>query len=116
MLELFVAEQVDLRILTLPEEFDPCEFLQERGAEAFQKLLAEETVDALAHAVRTATKGIDVARDVHAASQALERLVGVVAKAPRPSASTGASTLREQKILDQLAAMFGVDGAEVAAT
>ena len=47
VLELFVAQQVDLRILTLPEEFDPCEFLQERGGEAFQKLLDDETVDAL---------------------------------------------------------------------
>ena len=31
ILELFVAAQIDLRILTLPEEFDPCEFLLERG-------------------------------------------------------------------------------------
>ena len=113
VLELFVAQQVDLRILTLPEEFDPCEFLQERGGEAFQKLLDDETVDALSHAVRTATRGIDLAHDVHAASQALERLVGVVAKAPRLGDSTGANRLREQKILEQLAARFGVAEAEV---
>ena len=114
VLELFVAQQVDLRILTLPEEFDPCEFLQERGAEAFQRLLEDETVDALAHAVRTATQGIDIVRDVHAASQALERLVGVVAKAPRLHRdTTGADRLREQKILEQLAALFRVDEAEV---
>ena len=35
ILELFVAAQIDLRILTLPEELDPCEFLLERGAETF---------------------------------------------------------------------------------
>ncbi len=39
ILELFVAAQIDLRILTLPEEFDPCEFLLERGAEPFRELL-----------------------------------------------------------------------------
>ena len=35
VLELFVAQQVDLRILTLPEELDPCEFLHERGGGVF---------------------------------------------------------------------------------
>ena len=33
VLELFVAEQVDLRILTLPEGLDPCDFLQKYGAD-----------------------------------------------------------------------------------
>ncbi len=32
ILELFVAEQMDLRILTLPDELDPCDFLLQRGA------------------------------------------------------------------------------------
>ncbi len=31
VLELFVAQQVDLRILTLPDELDPCEFLLAAG-------------------------------------------------------------------------------------
>ena len=31
VLELFVAQQVDLRILTLPDDLDPCDFLQQRG-------------------------------------------------------------------------------------
>ena len=41
VLELFVAQQVDLRILTLPDELDPCEFLQERGADAFRRLAGD---------------------------------------------------------------------------
>ena len=39
ILELFVAEQMDLRILTLPDELDPCDFLLERGAAAFAALV-----------------------------------------------------------------------------
>ncbi|HYW81347.1 MAG TPA: DNA primase, partial [Thermoguttaceae bacterium] len=83
VLELFVAAQVDLRILTLPEGTDPCDFLQQNGAEAFRKLLDEQAVDALDHAFRSVTRGIDLQRDVHGASQALDRLVSIVAKAPR---------------------------------
>ncbi len=50
VLELFVAEQVDLRILTLPEGLDPCDFLHQKGAAAFAELLANSAVDALEHA------------------------------------------------------------------
>ncbi len=39
VLQLFVAENVDVRVLTLPEEFDPAEFLLERGAEALAALI-----------------------------------------------------------------------------
>ena len=114
MLELFVAQQVDLRILTLPDELDPCEFLLERGGEAFRDLLETETVDALDHAIRAKTRGIDLAHNVHAASQALEQLVAILAKAPRlRQDTTGASRLREAKILEQLASRFRVPEAEV---
>ncbi len=95
VLELFVAQQVDLRILTLPDELDPCEFLQERGADAFRRLLETETVDALDHAIRTATGGIDLGHDIHGSSEALARLVAIVAKArgcgttPRGPAGSG---------------------------
>ena len=114
VLELFVAQEVDLRILTLPDELDPCDFLQSRGRRPSRNCLEKETVDALSHAVRSETRGIDRQRDVHASSQALERLVAIVAKAPRLGHGTsGASRLREQKILEQLAFMFRVDEAEV---
>ena len=86
VLELFVAQQVDLQILTLPDDLDPCDFLQQRGADAFAELLATGTVDALDHAFRSATRGLDLDRDIHGASQALERLIGILAKAPRLAA------------------------------
>jgi DNA primase len=114
VLELFVAEQVDLRILTLPEGLDPCDFLHQKGAAAFAELLANSAVDALEHAFSTVTRGVDVDRDVHGASRALERLVSIVAKAPRLRAdTTGEDRFREEKILQRLAAWFRVDEKEV---
>lgn len=114
VLELFVSENVDLRIVTLPEGLDPCDFLLDRGPAAFGDLLAERAVDALEHAFRSFTRGIDLLGDVHAASQALERLVAIVAKAPRLRAdSTSDSRFREEKILQRLAASFRVPEQEV---
>ena len=114
VLELFVAQQVDLQILTLPDDLDPCDFLQQRGAEAFAELLATGTVDALDHAFRSATRGLDLDRDVHGASQALERLIAILAKAPRlrPD-TTSEDRLREEKFLQRFAALFRVSETEV---
>ena len=108
ILELFVAAQIDLRILTLPEELDPCEFLLERGAEPFLQMLGG-AVDALEHKTRTATRGIDLMRETHQANQALEDILSTIAKAPAQSTGGAADTrLREQQFLSRLARQFGL--------
>lgn len=114
VLELFIAENVDLRILTLPEDNDPCEFLLEHGREAFADLLETRAVDALEHAFRSLTRGIDLVHDVHGASEALERMVTILAKAPRlrPD-STANNVLRLERVLTQLAQNFRVPEEEV---
>ncbi len=102
VLELFVAGNVDLRVLTLPDDMDPAEFLAEHGAEAFAALVAAAP-DALEHAFRTATAGIDIARDTHRASVALEELVGTIAQAPRlRDDSDAADRLRIDRFLHGL--------------
>jgi DNA primase len=114
VLELFIAQQVDLHVLTLPDGLDPCDLLLQRGSEALAELLAGRAVDALEHAFQAATRGVDLDRDVHASTQALERLVGVVAKAPRLQPDTTRDDrLREAKFLQRLAVMFRVDEAEI---
>ena len=57
LLELFIAEPIDLRVLTLPDNLDPCDFLLARGREAFEELLAG-AADALEHKFRLATGAI----------------------------------------------------------
>jgi DNA primase len=114
VLELFIAQQADLRILTLPEDLDPCDFLHKYGAEAFSELLASKAIDALDHAYDVTTRGIDVERDVHGVGQAIERLLGIVARAPRLSGDTrGDARIQEQKIVQRLAGKFRVDEQEL---
>ncbi len=110
VLDLFIAQQADLRILTLPEDLDPCDYLHKYGAEAFRELLQTKSVDALDHAFEVTTRGIDVERDIHGTGQAIERLLAIVAKAPRLSGETrGDARIQEQKIVQRLAAKFRVD-------
>ena len=105
ILEQFVAANLDLRILTLPEEFDPAEFLVERGSAAFRGL-RETAVDALEHKIRTATAGIDLTRETHRANQALESILATLARA---ASSSGADTLRMEQLLTRVAREFRLD-------
>jgi len=107
ILELFVAAQMDLRILTLPEEFDPDEYLQEHGGEAF-KQLRRGAVDALEHKLRTSTRGIDLARDTHRANAALEDILRTIAQS-MPPGSIDATSLRAHQLLSRVARDFRID-------
>jgi DNA primase len=108
ILELFVAEQMDLRILTLPDSLDPCDFLLSRGADAFRTLLAG-AVDALDHKFQTVTGSLGAESDTHAANKAVEEILATLAKAPRlKSATTSAVRLKEDQILHRLARKFGL--------
>ncbi len=108
ILELFVSAQVDLRILTLPEGLDPCDFLLGQGADAFRELLAT-AVDALEHKARVATAGINLVNDTHRANQALEDILSTIAKAPRRTEGSGTDLrLREQQMLGRLARQFSL--------
>jgi DNA primase len=115
LLEMFIAEPIDLRILTLPDELDPCDFLLARGREAFETLLAG-AADALEHKFRTATESITATSSVHEANQALEDVLGTLAKAPRlADAAAGAARLKEEQILNRLATKFGISEESVRA-
>ena len=103
VLELFLTQNVDLKIVTLPEGADPCEFLLEHGAEGFREMLADRALDALEHAYRTATAGVDLENDIHGASRALESILETLAKM---SADSPEQKLRLQKMLNRLAHDF----------
>ena len=106
---MFVAGEVDLRILALPEGFDPCDFLVRYGAEEFQ-LRLEGAVDAFEHAFRVHTADVNLFQDTHRANQALENLLAVVAKAPRLTGdTTAAKVLRERQVIARLAREFRID-------
>lgn len=111
ILELFIAQQVDLRVATLPDGLDPCDFLLQRGAAYFRNSL-DDAADALDHAYLVATRGLDIARQPHEASRAIDSLLQTIAKAPRLAASTTSEHLiREATMLTRLARMFQVEEA-----
>lgn len=99
--ELFVREDVDLRVLTLPDGMDPADFIRERGPQAFRDL-AERAPDALDHRISGLTAGVDVTRDTHKAATALETLLAIVAKAP------AGGGLRVDQLLLRLSRTFGI--------
>ena len=108
ILELFVNSPVDLRVLTLPDELDPCDFIRERGLPKLEELL-EGAVDALEHKVRVATAGIDLFRDTHAANAALEDILEVLSKGQTGALDAAESRrIKEQQLLRRLSREFGV--------
>jgi DNA primase len=114
ILDLFVASDIDLRITTLPEGMDPCDFIQQNGANEFQTKV-QQAFDAIEHKIRVETAGIDLLNETHRAHRALENILATIARIPAsPSAvSKNESVLRRQQVLMRLARKFQVDPAEV---
>lgn len=112
ILELFVSAQMDLKILSLPDELDPAEFMEERGGEAFRELVNTSAIDALEHKIRTSTRGIDLARDTHAANLALEDILRTIARGTEDDLA-GTTGLRAKQLLARLGRQFGLDEFDV---
>jgi len=105
LLELFVSQDVDLRVVTLPAGYDPADYLVKHGGQALGKLIVETSADAYEYA-RRIFAAEEAREGVHASSRALERILRTMAKAPVLSAIS--SPLREALILQRLAAEFNV--------
>ncbi len=109
VLELFVAEKVDVQILTLPENKDPAEYLAEFGAEKFEDLLQNHTNDALTHAFKLYTSGIEFS-NIHQSELALDKLLGLIASGliHGQEKDFGLLTYREERMLQQLSTSFSI--------
>jgi DNA primase len=105
LLSLFEKNQVDLRILTLPEGIDPCDFIATHGSDPFRQLLTQ-AVDALEHKFRTVTNGLDTLTDTHRASQAAEQMLATLASIRSTGGATSQSLLREEQMLSRIARRF----------
>lgn len=106
LLALFEKNQIDLRILILPGEVDPCDFIATHGSDPFRALLAT-AVDALEHKFTAVTNGLDTLTDTHRASQAAEQLLATLAQLrPAASGASSATLLREEQMLSRIARRF----------
>ena len=98
-LEIFVTEEVDLAIATLPDGMDPCDLLVQRGPDAFRQALGA-AVDALDFKLNRllspgASDGIEERR------RAADLVLGVLALVPeRPRQSIA---LKQELVVNRLA-------------
>ncbi len=109
ILNLFVAEDMDLRIMIPPEGLDPCDYLLKYSATQFVELL-DRAEDALEYKIRFETTGIDPLRDTQRANQAIGNILNTIAQTPRSVVmARGERNLREQQLLARLASRFQVE-------
>lgn len=104
--ERFLAQDVDLRILTLPDELDPAEFIAERGAEAFRELVqsAQEAWEYKFAAVRR-RHGTD---SVAGRQRVLEEMLELLSVVPKMS-----EHVREGMLLTSLSQRLGIPELQV---
>ncbi|MFL2866850.1 MAG: DNA primase [Pirellulaceae bacterium] len=113
VLEYFVKGQLDLRVLTLPEGLDPCDYLQTNGTEAFLELTGK-AADALQHKLDVELVNIDPLRDIHAANAALQSILKTMALVSAEQVATDVATRqREQLILGRLSRTFSLELSEI---
>ena len=79
-LEVFVANDLDLRIATLPEGLDPCDLLAAQGPEPF-RLALEQAIDVLEYKLQRTWARHDVG-SVEGRRLAAEEVLGILALSP----------------------------------
>ncbi len=101
VLERFIVQDVDLRILTLPGGQDPDEFLADKGAEALRALVenAPEALDFKLRCLQTKYP----AKTLDGRQRILEEMLAVLAAAPRMT-----QHVREGLLLAALAERLGL--------
>jgi DNA primase len=103
-LELFVSQNVELAIATLPAGMDPCDLLVTQGPEPFRAAIAS-AVDALDFKLdqvlsRSAGAGVEGSR------RAVEAVLGILALVPDDAGSEAA--VRRELILGRVARRLGL--------
>lgn len=96
VIERLLAEDVDLRVLSLPGKLDPDDYLREEGGEALRTLV-ESAPEAWEFKLRVVERRYD-GRTVDGRQRILEEMLTLLASAPRMSRN-----IREDLILSTLA-------------
>jgi len=104
-LELFLGHEVDVRVLTLPEHLDPCDFLLNNGADAFRGRV-DRAVDPLSFAIDRASGRFDL-DSPEGSRQAAEWVLAVLARVPTGRGGAGLD-LKVAKALDTLSRKLSV--------
>jgi DNA primase len=103
-LELFVREDLDLAVATLPPGLDPCDTLVQHGPEVFRHSL-ESATSVLDFKLEQYIKN-DPSGGIEAGRRAVESVLGVLAVAPQGVNS--AADVRRELMLNRMAQRFGL--------
>jgi DNA primase len=114
-LELFMAQEVDLRLLPLPEGKDPCDLLLNEGGEDFLRRL-ENAIGVLDFVMDRAAQHFDVS-SVDGAHHAVGSILDTLASTPPAVASLSPADQqrRENLVLGRLAHRFRLPEANLRA-
>ena len=108
ILDVLLAEPIDVRIARLPAGVDPCEFVLERGREAFESLVATAG-DPLDYRLTEAVSKLAPDAGDDAALAAVESVLAALAKvSPQATPAPSQARLREDQVLGRLARRFGL--------
>jgi len=107
ILDLLLAEPIDVRIARLPSGTDPCEFLVGRGRDAFEAVLAD-AVDPLDYRMDEALSRLRPDAGDSAALEAIEGILRALALAGRAAPAATRARLREDQVLGRLGRRFGL--------
>ena len=108
-LEIFLGHELDVRVLTLPDNLDPCDFLLTEGADAFYALVGK-AVDPLRFALDRVAARYNFAQ-IDEARQAAESLLDILARVPLTD--RGGLSVKIDKTLDTLSLGLGVPKPEL---
>src|SRR5438552_12415221 len=96
-LQIFVSQNVDLAIATLPQGLDPCDLLVERGSEPFSAALTG-AVDALDFKLQQVLAS-ETAQGVDGRRRAVDTLLGIIALSSETSGPE--SAIKQQLMLSR---------------
>ena len=97
-LEFFLGSDLDLRVLTLPANLDPCDYLLEEGAGAFRALV-EQAADPLAYLLARAAQRFDL-ESGEGSRRAAEWILGLMSHVP--TTHHLGLEVKQAKVLDTL--------------
>src|SRR5262249_6085189 len=103
-LGIFLSQDVDLAIASLPEGYDPCDLLLQRGAEAFRSALGS-AVDALEFKIDQILSQRNT-ESIEGKRRAVDSLLGMLALAPWQTGETGA--IKRQLVVTRIAHRFSL--------
>jgi len=111
VLDVLLAEPLDIRIARLPEGQDPCDLIAARGAEGFLEFVDSAT-DALDYRLEEAVARLPADAGDAACLAAVESVLAAVGRGRTAAAASGGGSeyrIREDQVLGRLARRFGID-------